>query len=384
LLNLVLFVWLVYASTSHGFKGAVGRDPLNSTNGPVVARKTANNPVPSTSPTELPLFRWSEVESGDYRQYVANLRAIGCPEQTIRDLIVADLNALYAARLQVIWSRRPRAYWQKYREERPSPDQLKKLQALEEEKSQVAKVLLGFRPSAQESVDTMFLQVHGNEQQLLFLPEDRREGALDALREANIDAQEEKLRILDPNKDTERELFEQKLQALQKILTSEELEEFRLRNSPRAQWLRTEVQHFDCTPAEFKALLDLRDQRLGPGYENLAPDHAQAIADVRQVLGDERALAFTRVSDPNYTNVRLAADRAGLPADLADGAGRLSLDSQAAAARIANDSSLSEDEKRSRLEALRTQAEGQLDVLLAQQPAPAVRAALRTALNAWK
>jgi hypothetical protein len=131
-------------------------------------------------------------------------------------------------------------------------------------------------------------------------------------------------------------------------------------------------------------LLDLRDQRLGPGYENLAPDHAQAIADVRQVLGDERALAFTRVSDPNYTNVRLAADRAGLPADLADGAGRLSLDSQAAAARIANDSSLSEDEKRSRLEALRTQAEGQLDVLLAQQPAPAVRAALRTALNAWK
>ena len=30
---------------------------------------------------------WSQVEPSDYRQYIANLRAIGCPEQTIRDLV---------------------------------------------------------------------------------------------------------------------------------------------------------------------------------------------------------------------------------------------------------------------------------------------------------
>jgi hypothetical protein len=321
------------------------------------------------------------VESADYRQYIANLRAIGCPEQTIRDLIVADLNALYASRLKAIWARRPQNYWQKYREDRPSPDQLKKLQTLEEEKSQVVKALLGFRPSAQESVDTMFLQLQGNEQQLLFLPEDGRQAAMDALAEANFSAQEEKLRILDPNNDPERELFDKKMQVLQKVLTPDELEEFRLRSSPRAQWLRSEVQYFDCTPAEFKALLDLRDQRLGPGYENLAPDHAQAIADVRQVLGDERALTFTRVSDQNYTNIRLAAERAGLSAEVADSAGQLSLDSQAAATRITSDSSLSQDEKSSRLKALRTQTESQLDALLAQRPAPGVQAALRNVLD---
>jgi hypothetical protein len=346
-----------------------------------VADKRANRDAPDAVLTELPLFRWSEVESADYRQYIANLRAIGCPEQTIRDLIVADLNGLYAARVQAIWTRRPRAYWQKYREERPSPEQLKKLHALEEEKSQVAKALLGFRPTAQESVDTMFLQLQGNEQQLLFLPEDRRQAAMDALGEANINAQEEKLRVLDPNNDPERELFDQKMQALQKILTPDELEEYRLRNSPRAQWLRTEVQYFGCTPAEFKALLDLRDQRLGPGYENLAPDHTQAIADVRQVLGDERALAFSRVSDPNYSNIRLAADRAGLASEIGDSVGQLSLDSQVAATRIVDDSSLSQDEKQSRLQALRTQTESQLDALLAQQPAPGVRAALRNVLD---
>src|SRR5438045_4083586 len=41
---------------------------------------------------------WSHVESPDYAVYIANLRSIGCPEQTIRDIIIADVNALYARR----------------------------------------------------------------------------------------------------------------------------------------------------------------------------------------------------------------------------------------------------------------------------------------------
>src|ERR1041385_6045932 len=44
-------------------------------------------------------FSWSQVESDDYPTYITNLREIGCPEQTIRDIIIADVNALYARRL---------------------------------------------------------------------------------------------------------------------------------------------------------------------------------------------------------------------------------------------------------------------------------------------
>ena len=43
-------------------------------------------------------FSWSQVESGDYRTYIANLRTIGCPEPTIRDIISADVGNLYARR----------------------------------------------------------------------------------------------------------------------------------------------------------------------------------------------------------------------------------------------------------------------------------------------
>src|SRR5882724_337599 len=41
-------------------------------------------------------FTWQQVESDDYPSYVANLREIGCPEQTVRDIIIADVNAVYA------------------------------------------------------------------------------------------------------------------------------------------------------------------------------------------------------------------------------------------------------------------------------------------------
>ncbi len=58
-----------------------------------------NASAPATSSTEPPpAFNWRLLESGDYRTYIANLRAIGCPRQTIRDIIVADVDGVYATR----------------------------------------------------------------------------------------------------------------------------------------------------------------------------------------------------------------------------------------------------------------------------------------------
>ena len=45
-------------------------------------------------------FNWSQVESSDYNAYIANMRSIGCPEQTIRDIVTADVDSLYASRRQ--------------------------------------------------------------------------------------------------------------------------------------------------------------------------------------------------------------------------------------------------------------------------------------------
>src|SRR4051812_36083915 len=42
------------------------------------------------------IFSWHEIESPDYPTYISNLRDIGCPEQNIRDIIIADVNAFYS------------------------------------------------------------------------------------------------------------------------------------------------------------------------------------------------------------------------------------------------------------------------------------------------
>ncbi len=47
----------------------------------------------TVSPPGVPAFHWSQIESTNYFAYVTGLRSIGCPEQTIRDIISADVRA---------------------------------------------------------------------------------------------------------------------------------------------------------------------------------------------------------------------------------------------------------------------------------------------------
>src|SRR5437588_7421960 len=88
-------------------------------------------------------FSWREVESADYPTYIANLRDIGCPEQTIRDIIIADINALYTRRRALEIVTPDQQWW------RPEPDSNvvqvanEKLRLLEDERRAMLTRLLG-------------------------------------------------------------------------------------------------------------------------------------------------------------------------------------------------------------------------------------------------
>ena len=43
----------------------------------------------------MPVVPWRLIASADYRQYIANLRAVGCPDWLVRDIIVADIDDFY-------------------------------------------------------------------------------------------------------------------------------------------------------------------------------------------------------------------------------------------------------------------------------------------------
>ncbi|MGB0582057.1 MAG: hypothetical protein ACPGVU_20375 [Limisphaerales bacterium] len=86
---------------------------------PEAARKS---PTPAIRPNRI--FRperkttetaarppWLSIESDDYHQYAANLRAIGCPENTIRDIIVADVGENFKKQKQALEDRTADPFW---------------------------------------------------------------------------------------------------------------------------------------------------------------------------------------------------------------------------------------------------------------------------------
>jgi hypothetical protein len=64
----------------------------------------ANAAVPEEMAQSTPsrALTWSQLESADYPTYIENLRRVGCPELTIREIVRADLNDLFAPKRQAL------------------------------------------------------------------------------------------------------------------------------------------------------------------------------------------------------------------------------------------------------------------------------------------
>lgn len=100
ILSLALNLTLAAAALAvwpHRPPPAPGAAPATSAPPALVAAPAPEITNAPAAQTVIP-FHWRMVESDDYRQYIANLRAIECPDRLIRDLIVADVEKLYGQR----------------------------------------------------------------------------------------------------------------------------------------------------------------------------------------------------------------------------------------------------------------------------------------------
>ena len=324
-----------------------------------------------------PPFHWDEIESTSYPEYISRLRAIGCPESIVRDIITADIGQHYTARAAQIWSRPKREYWRKSRPaDRPAPDQVKQLMQLDAERQDLQKALLGSSTRLQDLINLAFVQLHGPEHELAWLPDDRRAAAIAALEKAGYFAEEEK-RMMNSGEGIDRVLERQKklVQLLESVLTPAELKELTMRSSQDASVLRSELRFFDATQAEFDSLLELREKMASD--KSLPKDiYARKEAEcaaATEVLGEERAREYERSTDLFYIWSRQAAEHYGLPEQVAEQAWKLKRETMSAADHIRRNDSFTDPEKKQRLTALKDQAGTQLDVILGPQAARLAR-----------
>src|SRR5262249_32155056 len=75
--------------------------------------------------------------------YITNLRNIGCPEQTIRDIIIADINGLFARRRAMELVTPDQQWWRSEPDTNVLQVALEKSRALEEERRGLLTRLLG-------------------------------------------------------------------------------------------------------------------------------------------------------------------------------------------------------------------------------------------------
>jgi hypothetical protein len=162
---------------------------------PAVAAPAAVQPATvattSNAPAAMSLqFDWRMVESEDYRKYIANLRSIGCPEETIRDIIVADVNKLYESkRKELAGPAKKFEFW------KPGvmmgaafdADRMEKERALNQEKRALLTALLGSAPD--EKPDLLAGAASQIEAMFDFLPADKRSKVFNLMQDMQVKMQ---------------------------------------------------------------------------------------------------------------------------------------------------------------------------------------------------
>jgi len=279
-------------------------------------------------------LNWAALESTNYAAYIANLRGFGCPEETVRDIIITDIAKTYARRRAALRQQfRPYQFWRTddlsgYNDQ---PDLQRQLRDLDHEQRVLVKELLGvdYRREMDKYSDEV-------DAAYAFLP-DEKQNRLHELQEKYREMEEEiHLRargvLLEEDERALRKLRHEREGALAALLTPGELEEYQLRGSDTAHNLRTRLSGFEMTEDEFRQLFRLQkliDDQLPDAFDiddgvatavkaQAALEAQAALAEeMREALGPERYAEFERAQDSDYQTLLQYAGRFDLSKETA-------------------------------------------------------------------
>ena len=375
-LNILLAVMILRAtSTPEGI-------PVSP--GPNVQAKVDTNAPRTRLVVRRQGFTWSEVESADFPTYIKNLRSIGCPERTIRDIIVAEVNELFAERVTKELNLPEQKWWL------PDPDMdalqsgMDQLRALETEKTQLLTQLLGPDWNSQKATlasstirfdgpvlsklsteaRTSVERIEANSRRLQSEVQER------ARQEGRPISAQELARI---RQDTRRELAA--------VLDPAQMEEYLLRYSQTADEMREQLRGFGADADEFRRLFRARnefDQLLAGLGDDAASLNRRAeltrLRDdaVRQAVGAERFALYQASQSPLFRQAQEQAEQRGASPEKVLPIFRVNQAVEEEIARIQGDQTISEDQRRIALVTVQQQQRNSIERILGNQPAEEV------------
>jgi hypothetical protein len=354
---------------------------MNATNlGTMPAIETAKSPSGVTnSGVPQPVFTqnkfgWQHLQSdeqnktNEYQTYLSSLRAVGCPEDKVRYIVLTDINELFSKKRLKEAVTHDIQWWRS----EPEPSIAGALQAkgrtLEEERRALIEKYLGADAVESEKGEAMLWsnvqltgpvlgnlppEVHNTVQEICGRSIERHQGAFWArVNEGQSPSAVDMAR-----------LREQTRADLRKVLNAEGMEEFLLRYSHNSHNLRNELRGFNPTPDEFRKILratDSMDHQLQLQYgslEALSPQQrerhlAQRDAAIKEVLGPARYQDYLMVKDPLYRQAQATASQYGAPDKAIMPIYQMTKANESRRQKILNDAALTAQQKSEALNAV--------------------------------
>jgi len=331
---------------------------------PATAVTAATATLPPIRPPALDAGVWPGLQTNDLPELIARLRAAGFPEHLVRAIAAAQLDENFAARRRVLDAGTENLPFWKTRTLDPRIN-LASLQ-LEREKQAALRQLLGPEPESDDPLGEIARnrRLHGlspdKVEAVRSLLRDHDERWSDIVATSTSTVQGKRLAALEK---TQRD-------ALVRLLTPQELEEYDLRASNTAAAMRYELTAFNPTEAEFRAIFRLRqsfDEESALGGRTPTPEQVKA------VLPPDRAADYERTIDYSFRQTSQLVARLELPPETSDRVYAVQKDIRQRLSGLYDDQSLSPDQRTQQLATLRQEAEARLTPLLGAQGLEAYR-----------
>jgi hypothetical protein len=290
----------------------------------VLVRGVVRPSLTATNLSGLITNIWRVVESTDYRAYIANLRAIGCPEETIRDIILADINKLYAQKQVAINPYfKSNQFWVAGAAS-VSPGQARdfqrQLRQLEREKRELVRALLGVDYQTEMARQNPYLQLQ--DRQLAFLSETKR-ARIRQIQEKYADLREDFTLQhegpLTPELRAQLDAWQnQQEQEIRALLTPEEQREYDLQNRMTAFSGATEENYRQVFAIEQRYQEQVKALQAAGALtpEALQNLDRQREVELKNTLGD-RYQEYERTRDPDYREIYQTLQQLKVPAQTA-------------------------------------------------------------------
>ena len=296
---------------------------------PPAAAAPATNLPPTQPVFTQKKFDWHDVEAVDYPKYINSLRAVGCPEEKVRNIVLADISDLFQQKKLKIALENDQQWWKSQSEFLMANVMQERGRALEDERQALTEKLLGADVADKQRGETLLwnsVQLTGPVLGKLAPATHNQvqEICADSIQRATS-YQWERFNSGQPLNNVEMaNLREHTRSELRKVLNPLEVEEFVLRYSHNAAQLRDELRVIDPTPEEFRKVfratdpLDHQMQLEFGSVEAMSEKQRERYVKdrdtaIREALGAERYQGYLLTKDPLYRQAQMTAMQYGTP-----------------------------------------------------------------------